>query len=81
MGFQDMRPVVHQAASRKGGSVRKKKGLAVLSQERVKEIASMGGRTSAEHKRNQIGKIKADSGGDLPVLADILEDLDETHKG
>jgi len=79
MGFQHMRPIVHEQASRKGGSVRKKKGLASLPTERRKQIASQGGKQSAENYRSKKGakSEKVNSGEYSPRLADLLGDIDE----
>lgn len=78
MGFQHMKQIVHEQASRKGGSVRKKKGLAVLPPEKVKEITSKGGKQSANNRRKGAKQTQVDkSGGDSIRLADILGALDE----
>lgn len=79
MGFQHMKPIVHEQASRKGGSVRKKKGLASLPPERRKQIASQGGLKSAENYRSKKGaKQTQDSQSEYtPRLADVLGDLNE----
>lgn len=79
MGFQHMKPIVHEQASRKGGSVRKKKGLAALPPEKVKEITSMGGKQSAENYRSKKGAKQTEAGQSeyTPRLADILGDIDE----
>lgn len=78
MGFQDMVGVVHRAASSKGGKVRKAKGLAMLSPEKRREIASMGGKAKHEN-RNQKGakQTEASGGVNSPKLADLLGTLDE----
>lgn len=79
MGFQHMKPIVHEQASRKGGKVRKKKGLAALSPERRKEIASQGGLKHAENNTSKKGaKQTQASGSDYsPNLADLLGNIDE----
>jgi len=79
MGFQHMRPIVHEQASRKGGRVRKKKGLASLPPERRKQIASQGGKKNAENYRSNKGakQTKASESGNPPNLADILGNIDE----
>jgi len=78
VGFQHMKPIVHQRASSKGGLWRKKKGLASLTPERRKQIASMGGTQNAENHKNSEGakQTKAGQGDDSPRLADILGTLD-----
>lgn len=74
-----MQPVVHSAASRKGGGVRKRKGFASLTPERRKQIASMGGTQNAKNHKDNKGtkpeKVDTSNGG--AVLADILGALDE----
>lgn len=78
MGFQDMVDVVHRAASAKGGRTRKAKGLAKLSPERRKEIASMGGKAKHENSNQKGAKqTEAGGGGNTPKLADLLGTLDE----
>lgn len=72
-----MKPVVHQAASRKGGKVRKKKGFGVLSPEKLKEVSSRGGKASQANRRN--GYIKSEDGDSngLPVLGDLYTDQED----
>jgi len=79
MGFQHMRPIVHEQASRKGGKVRKPKGLASLPPEKVKQITSLGGKANAKNHKSSKGakQTQASQGRDLPRLADILGTLDE----
>lgn len=79
MGFQDMVDVVHKAASAKGGRIKKAKGLAMLSPEKRREIASMGGKAKHENNKSQKGakQTQASDGGDSPKLADLLGTLDE----
>lgn len=45
-------PIIHKFASSKGGRVRVPKGLAMLSEERRREIAIMGG------KKGKRGKVQ-----------------------
>lgn len=75
-----MNKIVHQAASRKGGKVRKPKGLAKLSPERRREIAAQGGR--AKHEKNNRSKeeteqTNASQSRDTERLADLFGTLDE----
>lgn len=78
MGFQDMVGVVHKAASAKGGRVRKAKGLATLSPERRKEIASMGGKAKHGNRSEKGAKqTQENRSGNREQLADILGALDE----
>jgi len=69
--------VLHEAASRKGGGVRKPKGLAKQSLERRKEIASLGGKTSADNRRKGTKQTQVDSHNRGTNLADVLGALDE----
>lgn len=78
MGFQDMKEVVHKAASSKGGRVRTKKGLAAMSPEKRREVQSKGGKARYGNKSNEGAKqTQEDTGGDSPQLADILGDIDD----
>jgi len=77
VGFQDMPRVVHEAASRKGGRVRKPKGLAKQSLERRKEIASLGGKTSADNRRKGTKQTQVGESRNTSNLADVLGALDE----
>lgn len=79
MGFQDMPEVVHKAASKKGGRVRVKKGLGAMSEERRKQITSMGGKARYAGGNQEGAKQSKDAGGtvDSARLADVLGDLDE----
>ena len=78
MGFQDMPRIVRQAAGRKGGSVRKRKGLAALPPEKVKEITSMGGKARHANRSSKGAKQTQGGGGGSPsVLEAVLGDIDE----
>jgi hypothetical protein len=77
MGWQDMPKVVHEAASRKGGKVRVKKGLASLSPERRKEIATMGGKARVNRDTESSKQKEASGDSQRQRLADILGDIDE----
>ncbi len=46
-------PIIHKFLSAKGGRVRKKKGLATLSPERRREIASLGGKAKHENRNTR----------------------------
>ncbi len=77
MGFQDMKEVVHKAASSKGGRVRTKKGLAAMSPEKRREVQSKGGKTSG-NKRNTGAKQTQESGSrSTPLLEAVLGNIDE----
>lgn len=78
MGFQHMKPIMRERAGSKGGSVRTRKGLATLSPERLKEITSMGGKASADKRRQakEQGKAAGSQMGETR-LADVLGDLSE----
>ena len=78
MGFQDMKEVVHKAASSKGGRVRTKKGLAAMSPEKRREVQSKGGKTSVENKRRRGDKqTQEGTGGSPSVLEAVLGNIDE----
>lgn len=78
MGFQNMNEIVHRFASAKGGRARKKKGLASLSAERRREIASLGGKTSAKNRSGKGTEQGKEGGGESGInLADVLGDIDE----
>lgn len=71
MGFQHMRRAVHEAASRKGGKIRVRKGIGLMHPDKVKEITTKGGLASADSRKK--GKIKPIQGINI---ADIgMEDL------
>jgi len=78
MGFQDMLPIVHEAASRKGGRVQTRKGLATLSDERKKEIATLGGKVKYDNSRRTTKSQGEESTSySPPRVADIPGVLDE----
>lgn len=78
MGFQNMPEVVHRAASSKGGRVRKPKGLALLSPERRKEIASKGGKAKYGNTNSKGTKqTEANRSGNTHLVERILGTLDE----
>ena len=78
MGFQHMPSIVHEQASAKGGRVQKRKGLATLSDERKKEIATLGGKARYANKSRKGTKQTQDYQGDSGArLADIPGALDE----
>lgn len=79
MGFQDMPEVVQRAASRKGGRIKVKKGLGAMSEEKRKQITSMGGKARYENKSGNSTIKKKDTGSAVGKtrLADVLGDLDE----
>lgn len=82
MGFQDLPEIVHIAASRKGGKIRKTKGLGSLSPERRREIASMGGRAKHENRSRQ-GSIKKEASthkSEASILAEIYTDIISTNE-
>ncbi len=70
-------PIIHKFASSKGGKVRTKKGLGSMPIEKRRAIQSLGGKQSANNRRNGVVKSKKDTSGDIPNLADILGGLDE----
>lgn len=78
MGFQDMPEVVQRAASRKGGKIKVRKGLGAMSEEKRKQITSMGGK--ARHAdRSGSSPVKSKEAGSSAGetrLADVLGDLD-----
>lgn len=76
MGFQDFKPVVHKAASSKGGKVKVPKGLAKLPPEQRKQIAAKGGHAKA-NRSNTDKQVKENRSGDSQRLADVLGALDE----
>ena len=75
MGFQHMPKVVHVAASRKGGEINTKKGLAKLSPERRKAIASQGGK-SGNQSRKGAKQTQESAGRSTPLLEAILGNID-----
>lgn len=74
-----MNSIVHKAASRKGGKLRVKKGLGAMPPEKVKEIASMGGKASAAIRSgDDIQPKEVDTRrGSTIRLADIFGDINE----
>ena len=78
MGFQHMRSIVHEAASRKGGKIKVVKGVGKLPPDRRREIASIGGKAKHENKSNpdSVPKEK-DSGDSDGFLERILTTLNE----
>lgn len=78
MGFQHMRDIVHQAASRKGGSIKTDKGLAKLPDEKRREIASMGGLAKNANKCNKSPDQNQDNkGSNTGLMERVLEALNE----
>lgn len=76
MGFQHMPKIVHEAASRKGGEINTKKGLAKLSPERRKAIASQGGKSGNNSRNKAIKKKDNSSMEGLFGLERVYRDLD-----
>lgn len=74
-GFQDMESVTHQAASRKGGRIKTKKGFAA-NPELAKEAGRLGGINASRNRENPKQR-QEDSGTSTPVLEAILGDIDE----
>ena len=71
-------PIIHKFASSKGGKVRTKKGLATLSPERRREIASLGGTTSANRRRDKARQDQANSSmEEAGAMARIPGNVDE----
>lgn len=52
-GWAIANPIIHKFASAKGGRVRVKKGIAKLSPERRREIASLGGKAKSENRNTR----------------------------
>lgn len=78
MGFQHMRGIVHEAASRKGGKIKVVKGVGKLPPDRRREIASMGGKAKNENKSNPIPVTQEEDPGDSDgFLERILTTLNE----
>ena len=71
-------PIIHKFASSKGGKVRTKKGLAKLSPERRREIAVLGGKTSANRRRREAEQGSQDSSVErYRIPGDIDEQVQE----
>lgn len=79
MGFQHMHSVIREAAQRKGGSKRVRKGIGALPPERRKEIASLGGKKKHENYIREKGTIKAQTGSReySQFLERVYKDIDE----
>lgn len=79
MGFQDMPRVVHEAASRKGGKLKIRKGLGAMSEEKRKQITSMGGKARHANKSRSTNSPAEGGGSQVgsPRLADVLGDIDD----
>lgn len=79
MGFQDLPEIVHWAVSRKGGRVKKSKGVAKLSPERRREIAAMGGNAKRENRSRlqEIKEARDTSLDELHGVADTPGDVSE----
>ncbi len=79
MGFQHMPEVVRRAAQSKGGKIKTDKGLAKVSPEKVREIASLGGKAKhANYNSRKGAKQTQDSEGrSLSELADVLGNINE----
>lgn len=78
MGFQHMHEVVHSAASRKGGEVRKRKGFATMDSDRLSQVSALGGKARHDDKRRKATSIQKDTESDyVPRLADILGNVNE----
>ena len=78
MGFQHMIPVVHSAASKKGGEVRKRKGFATMDSDRLSEVSSLGGKARHDDNRRKTNRVPKDTESDyVPRLADILGNVNE----
>lgn len=71
-----MKREIHEAASRKGGKWKVKKGIGTLPPEKRKQIASMGGKASHENKGKDRGKAEEDSGSNEGLLERILDQLE-----
>lgn len=72
-------PILHKAASAKGGRAKVKKGFA-MNPELAKTAGSKGGVAKRDNNRGGEGakQTQADSGGDNTIrVADILGDLNE----
>ena len=69
-GFAGYSPAQREAVSRKGGSVSVPKGIAKLSPERRKEIATLGGRKRQQLKKENYDREKEEdslpSGNESP---------------
>lgn len=78
MGFQHMPEVVRKAAQSKGGRIRTAKGLAKVSPEKVREIASLGGKAKHANYNSRKGakQTQNSEGRSLSELADVLGALD-----
>lgn len=84
MGFQHMPSIVHEQASAKGGRVQKRKGLATLSDERKKEIATLGGKARYANKSRkgtlQTQDYPSDSGARVGDLHRLVDDDEQVQK-
>lgn len=79
MGFQDMPEIVHKMASAKGGRVRKPKGLALLPEEKRKEIASMGGHANANKNHRPESEDVSDSSEASVNNEQVQEQVRDSH--
>lgn len=77
MGFQHMPEIVRQAAGRKGGKLKIRKGLGAMPEEQRKTIAAMGGKAKhANRSRNENQQNEATKSQPSSNLGDLLGDLD-----
>lgn len=77
MGFQDMPEVVHKAASRKGGRIKTRKGLAAITAEQRKAIQSKGGKARyANRSRKGAKQTQEGDSGEPRLLEAVLGNID-----
>jgi len=69
-----MPSIVHEAASRKGGRIKTKKGLAAMDDDKKREIQSMGGKAKYENKSKETIKQVENNRN----IADLS--MDELHR-
>lgn len=78
MGFQHMKKPLHEAASRKGGAWKLRKGLGAMDPEKARAIQSQGGYAKANKDSGGDVKAKEDTGGNEHLLERVLDALDES---
>lgn len=75
MGFQHLRPIVHEAASRKGGRIKVDKGFAV-NRDLAVEAGRKGGIAKRENQGKEPIKSQENNGESGSVMEQILRDLE-----
>jgi general stress protein YciG len=77
MGFQHFKPIVHEAASRKGGKIKVVKGFG-KNPELARLAGSKGGKAKhANRSKEKPDKEEAYTGGERRLLEKLLDYLDE----